>query len=271
MNDFISKPVDPEAFFTTLLQWLQLRPPQPWPADDARPGDRSEEAADAQDDDTAAGVVPTAPDTDALPELPGINTAVGLGYLLGKKEFYLRLLQKFRDEHVRGFLDKFRWVRSANDWLTATRLAHTLKGLAHSIGAADLGDIAAALERATLRRDVDAVTVLENAIEQELARILPGLLRLGPLIDAPLQSPVPPAAPGDCQALAARLRALLEANDTAAAACFGELSRALAGAGIDVPEMARIRHAIASFDYRQAVALLSALPLPNTNAAPGTP
>jgi len=258
MNDFISKPVDPDTFFTTLLQWLQLNPPV-----SRTSGSAPQDGPDGEKDDDendARPPAPALPDADALPDLPGIETTIGLGYLLGKKEFYLRLLQKFRDEHVLVFLEKFRWARSANDWITATRLAHTLKGLAQSIGARDLGDVAAQLERATVRRDVDAAIALEDAVERELARVLPGLVRLGPLLETSLQRPAAATESTDCPAIIARLIPLLDANDTAAAACFGELSQALSARGDDLPEMAQIRHAIASFDYRRARTLLQALP-----------
>ncbi|SDH99280.1 PAS domain S-box protein [Propionivibrio dicarboxylicus] len=271
MNDFISKPVDPDSFFTTLLQWLQLNPPVSRTSCSASPDGLDADMSGDGNDGRAPAPISAPPDADALPELPGIETTVGLGYLLGKKEFYLRLLQKFRDEHVLVFLEKFRWARSTNDWITATRLAHTLKGLAQSIGARDLGDVAAQLERATVRRDVEAAIALEVAVERELARILPGLLRLGPLLDAPLQSPAATTDSADCPTLVARLIALLDANDTAAATCFGELSQALSARGIDAPEMARIRHAIGSFDYRQAATLLQALPAEITNAESDKP
>ena len=81
------------------------------------------------------------------PDLPGIEVAVGLGYVK-RMNLYLRLLEKFY--HTRGstFATDFTQALRDNDLETQIRLAHTLKGMARTLGAQDLGEAAAQLEAA---------------------------------------------------------------------------------------------------------------------------
>src|SRR5439155_20471167 len=101
----------------------------------------------------AAPVVGT-DDPDML-EIVGLDVRTGLRHAGGKVSFYSQLLQQF----ARDFADFARTVESmltAGRWEDAAREAHTLKGLAGSLGANEVQPWAAALENAARAHDVAA-------------------------------------------------------------------------------------------------------------------
>jgi len=67
---------------------------------------------------------------------------------------------------------------AAVDWTRAHRLAHTLKGTSRTLGAAALGDLAAALEAAAREARPEAVGEALEAIVGEIRRIAVGVERL---------------------------------------------------------------------------------------------
>ncbi|HJW25641.1 MAG TPA: ATP-binding protein [Rhodocyclaceae bacterium] len=149
MNGFLSKPVDMAELLATLVRWVPARAAAPLPAAPAE----------------TAG---------ALPELPGIDAAVGLRYLGGRLASYQRVLVRFRDSRASGFADAFREARRADDWATAGRLAHSLKSSARTLGACQLGDLAEQLEKAATG-DRPAVEERLAAVLGELEGVLNGL------------------------------------------------------------------------------------------------
>jgi HPt (histidine-containing phosphotransfer) domain-containing protein len=130
MNDHIAKPIEPEELWKTLLKWIKPR--------------HSTEAA--------AEVKPRAAHTELdLAGLPagieGLDTAAGLHRMLGKKPLYVSMLRKF----IAGQKSATGQILAAlegNDWDTAERLAHTMKGASGTIGATALQHLAEKLEAA---------------------------------------------------------------------------------------------------------------------------
>ncbi len=149
MNDFIAKPIDPDELARVLLRWLKPREHGP-----SAGSGRAEDAPQTVRPEPVEGLAPPA---NGLPHVPGLDTALGLRRVLGKKQLYLTLLQRYaQGQHdcagqVRAALD-------AGDVATAERLAHTAKGLAGNIGAEPLAADAAALEHA-LREQLAAAEV----------------------------------------------------------------------------------------------------------------
>ena len=121
MNDHVGKPIEPLELWATLRRWL--------PSD----GVRSEVK-------TTAAV--------GLPDwrLPGIDLASGLRRVLGKQQAYLGLLGKFA-KGQRQFVGQLRQALGDGDRERAERLAHSLRGLAGNLGAAQLQAQAGELER----------------------------------------------------------------------------------------------------------------------------
>jgi|GEM_PF-2563831 len=113
MNDHIPKPLDMEQMFITLAQWMAPRPSAGAPAASAPPV-------------VAPGELPAS--------LPGIDLTAGLRGAAGKAPLFHKLLLRFRESQSQ-FEPVFRAATGAGDWSEATRHAHTLKGLAGTIGA----------------------------------------------------------------------------------------------------------------------------------------
>jgi HPt (histidine-containing phosphotransfer) domain-containing protein len=74
------------------------------------------------------------------------DVAAGLRNLNGNEKLFDRLLGRFRDSNA-NMCDEIRKAMDAGDGETAVRHAHTLKGLAASLGAPDLSEEAKNVEQ----------------------------------------------------------------------------------------------------------------------------
>jgi len=160
MNDFLSKPLDPDDLWCMLLKWIRPR--------------GAPRALQAKT--TPAG-------STELPEaIAGLDVRTGLGRMMGKKPLYIAMLRKY----VAGQKDCVRNIRDAldaQDQATAQRIAHTLKGVSGTIGATGIPAHADAVEHAIReqrpRAEIDmALDRLEQpltALTGELEAWLPPL------------------------------------------------------------------------------------------------
>jgi PAS domain S-box-containing protein len=234
MNDFLSKPVEPDELWQALLRWIP-----PGRRDMPEPMSVS-----------PAGAAATA----GLPErIEGLDMAAGLRRVLGKPDRYLNMLRGF----VAGQADAAAQIRAAldgGDAATGERLAHTLKGLAGNVAAAGVQQLAGAVE-ARLRAGERALGPLLAELDAELAARM-----------AAIASALPPEAepetgsqaidPAERDAVLARLRALLADDDAQAEAHLAEHAGLLAQAL--QTRFKPLREAVRNFDYEQALELLSA-------------
>jgi CheY-like chemotaxis protein len=145
MNDHITKPINPDQLFSTLLAWI-------------KPGKRA-----IPDDILAKRRKKIAKRAERLPiEMTGIDVQTGLVRAGGNQSLYVDLLAKFH----RDYADATSQIKSALDngeHELAQRLVHTVKGVSGSIGALDLQNATSEMETAV--RKVSA-SDLDNLLEQ---------------------------------------------------------------------------------------------------------
>jgi PAS domain S-box-containing protein len=237
MNDYVTKPIDPQELFTTLVRWIA-------------PGSRPLNPAAAR---------ATEPEAEPeLPELPGIDTADGLQRVGGNKTAYRKLLLKFAHNNANAVAD-IRAALQQGDQARAERLAHTLKGVAGNIGATALHKAALAAEAGIKAHSPESATLLEDC-ERWLQQVLQAVAALEQASAAP---PEPAAAPVDVAALAQlidRLRTLLKEDDMEAVEAVTALQAQVRGTELARP-FQEIETALGQYDFEAALEILDRLDL----------
>jgi two-component system sensor histidine kinase/response regulator len=140
MNDYLSKPLHYQTMNATLARWTHRNTP---PNADAATGIRH------------------ANDT------PSVLDADSAMARMGGKKLYLSMLGKFlpsQGQAVQSIQDAL----ANDDRTTAERLAHTLKGVAASVGAISLEESASRLEQAIRAGDAEVYPQLVEAAAREL-------------------------------------------------------------------------------------------------------
>jgi two-component system, sensor histidine kinase and response regulator len=236
MNDHVTKPIDPEELFDVLLRWLTHR------------------TVDAAERDTAAPVPTPLPEAGPpLDLIPGLDTADGLRRVLGRREAYVGILRRFAE----GQADIARDIRAAlaeGRRADAERGAHTLKGVAGTIGARELQRQAAELE-AALRQSAtpeDVEPLLETAGGM-LDDLISALLRTLPL--DPKQTAAVPSV--DAKVLATAVSGLdhLLSCDAAEAIDAFEAARPILAAAFG-ERAAQIGQLVRRYQFEEALAAL---------------
>ncbi len=236
MDDFVAKPIQPDALFATICRWTGA----------VLPGRKAPVIRPV----TAA----SAALRQRLAAVPGLKTATGLRVVQGDWDAYEHLLRRFCEDRA-GMAQELLAHVHAGGWSEAERAAHTLKGLAATLGAEPVR-VAAARVDELLRAEIRDATELEAAIAALQAE-------LEDLVTA-LHGCLPPLAEVTPQALdwsrlrrgLAELTLLLQNDDVRALQQYHALADALANAlGAAEPEL---RHAVEAFDFDKALQLLQA-------------
>ncbi len=241
MNDHISKPIEVDKFFLTLARWLQ-------PAEGAP---RSAPAAPKR-----AEVAPS------LRNLPGFDTEKALGRLGGNERLYAKLLRQFV-EYYGDTSEKFYAALDAGDREGARRIAHTLKGLAGSIGADKLAGEAAYLESSFAGENPAEVQRLAAACFAGLASVQQALREHFAGEDAAAARKEAPAPAGDVpdekrDELLAGLTALLVEDDASAADYLSRHEDDLARM-LSREIFQELRASVTRYDFENALRLLESL------------
>ncbi|MGE5758372.1 MAG: ATP-binding protein [Sideroxydans sp.] len=150
MNDHIGKPIDPDRLVATLAKWVH-------------PSRTIEVSSPSE-------TVP-APATEPLPDLPGVTVDLSVRRIGGNVALYYSLLDTFR-VNERQVVSRIREVLASNEAETAERIAHTLKGIAGTLGAEFLQDRAEQLEREIREGSFGDLEPLLAQIDLEVERLI---------------------------------------------------------------------------------------------------
>ncbi|MBF0470451.1 MAG: transporter substrate-binding domain-containing protein [Gammaproteobacteria bacterium] len=236
MNDHIAKPLNVNAMFNTIARWVT-------PANPIKMSDVPNKA-------TQAVAEPS------IPELPGIDTRVGLETTMNNPNLYRNLLHRFRTSQS-DFGQQFAKARAESDPQAATRTAHTLKGVAGNIGAKEVQAAAQRLEQGA-KEGVPTVEleVLLEQVLKALAPVLAGLQQLDTQMAESAQAEG--IQPAELSQQLDKLRGLLEDGDSDAADLLAELIPRLQGSPITT-SLAEVSQAVAEYDFDTAIERVIAL------------
>ena len=188
----------------------------------------------------------------------GIDVEKGMANCAGKTDLYVKLLARFL--HTYGdFSPTFTNAQQTNDTQAPERLAHTLKGVAGSIGATELAALAGSLE-SDCSSDVseESISVVLADVMAALTMVLDSIESAGHGTVAVPNATGVQATPGEVKQLLALLRQTLEDSDTESSRVAQELSQAL-GQGAPGQAMQQVMAHIEAFDFEEALVALTAV------------
>jgi signal transduction histidine kinase/CheY-like chemotaxis protein len=244
MNDHISKPINVREMFAIMAKWIIPSEPVEEPIEES-----IKENEHSHTGVTAGSI--------EIPELPGIDIATGLATCQGNRKLYQKILIKFRHGEA-NFVEQFREAQQSDDPQAATRCAHTLKGVAGNIAAAEVQKAAEALESACKEsKGSDEIDRLMERVSLALSPVLAGLERITET-PASSEKSVEALNPEKFQSLLVQLRELLEDDDTDSSEIIETLEE-LPGIEIYLSELKRLSKAVDAYDFEMALEELDKL------------
>ncbi len=181
-----------------------------------------------------------------------LDVTDGIDRVMGDRQLYQRMLQRFRRDYASGALAAERAL-SMGDYGTAQRWTHTLKGASGMIGALALHAKASAAEQA-IRTGAPTQREALTALENEFVRLLP---LLDVLLAPPADATVAPRPLLEDRALLVRLGELLQNGDGAAVDLVEECAASLAAILGDAA-LRQVEAAVNDFDFESALTALKA-------------
>jgi two-component system sensor histidine kinase/response regulator len=180
MNDHVSKPIDPNHLFETLARFYR-------PASAAIPA-----PAPTQPSAATTPTPTSAPVAETVPVVEGLDTEDGLSRVAGNRKLYLKLLRQFVAQQGLAPAQIVEALRQ-DDRPLAERLAHTVKGVAGSLGARDVQEVAAKVEKSIAAKtplselgpDLKAFKVTLGDLIARLSAALPGEQASSPAAQVP--------------------------------------------------------------------------------------
>jgi CheY-like chemotaxis protein len=236
MSGHIAKPIDPARLYDTL----------------GKVAPRSTVAAgtDTTTQDGAGSAT-----SAELPAVDGLDSTDGLRRVGGNTKLYLKLLREFASQQADA-VEQVRAALARHDTESATRVAHTLKGVAGSLGAGPVQTAAAAVEK--LLRDRAAPDATNPALAHLAAVVDPFLTRLRAALASTTitaAATTPAVAPATTRVIAAQLKKLFADFDTSAVT-FAEENEASLRPAFDPATWEQFLRQTQQFAFADAQALL---------------
>ncbi|MEO5339876.1 MAG: response regulator [Magnetococcus sp. MYC-9] len=244
MNDYIAKPIDLQQLFRVLARWIQPR------QNPVHVGALLARAAEREDAPVGWG------------DLPGIQVQSALAATGTTVGFYKQMWCDFVRDHAQA-VEVIRTSLYADDPDAARLLAHSIKGIAGTLGAKSLQTAAYRLEQLTVghQREAwpEALDLFAQAMEEVLHSV--SLWEQEPATPAADPSAQPGLSPQDPQAVlqqVATMERYLRRGSVEAMASLAPLRQLLAGTFLH-QELTKLERDVDRFAFDEACQHLAAI------------
>jgi len=250
MQDFVTKPIDPDVLWETLLRVIR---PKAARLDSASLATAS--TVDAPSVASSSATAPIAIERFMLPVgIRGLDSELGLRRVSGKIALYETILRKYISSQT-TVVDELRAAVTQQNFELAKRLAHTTKGVSGNIGATEVQGIAAEIE-ADLDENVDPVAILDKLAVLQSA-LVPLLQSLAVCLPKEAKAVAVNVDAEKLAELRTQLTDFLKDDDSQAADLFEEHASLFRAAW---PEQFKSLEAdLKNFDFDQALQTLAAI------------
>lgn len=214
MNDYVSKPIDPDALFKAICRWLPSK---------------ASASTNPQAINTRDNVKP------AFPEHGVIDTRTGLDRIGGDLEMYQKVLLLFQEDY-KNIDVRVKTLLEANDIEEACALLHTVKGVSGNIGADSLFQASQQLEAALHEKCPDVEILLKN-FSDDLADTIASIRIFNHKVDASVADEPSMMGKAFCPVAAreilSKMDLVLDQDITAAMDLIPKMVETVTGSGLE--------------------------------------
>ena len=230
MNDYVSKPVDPDRLLAVLARWIK---PRPGPCPEV-PSDKASE--------------------DLLEHLPGIDVEEALKRLRGNRKLLVKFLGNFGQNYTE-VVGQIRDALTRGDMISVRQTVHSLKGVAGNLSAKGVYAAARDLEAAFEKTDPALIAQELDYLGHELRPVLASARRLSQGETTPAKLSVPGGQPAadavKLTTLLAEFDHLLKENNMSAGGEFALLKGSLPGDGYHA-SLEQIEACLGRLNFKEA-------------------
>ncbi len=222
MDDYLTKPIDPERLFETLSKHVRTI--------SADPGIAKQSGSDFFPQD-----------------LDGVDVDAAMRRLGGNRGLFLRLLGEF-DRDYGHYPQEIKDHIDNGELRKALLMSHTLRGIAGNFGAGELFEAASALEDALREGESSQLEALTSSVSAESQRVVQAIQTLKP------QATKVVGRRGDPNKIAGLLKKialLIQSNDLESEEVMGSLKSCLKGSGSGTT-LDRLDRYIQIYDFKNA-------------------
>ncbi len=248
MQGFVMKPIDLDELYGALVTWIPEKTEdlRPKPAPDDDPGTEIRlKTEDLRLKDVEIGSAEL--DDVSVPEFELIDVEGGLSRVGGNKSLFEKLITKFKDAGIKHYTDIQAEV-DKGDWETATRVAHTLKGVAGNLGITGVFEAAKLVEFECKQEDLkeDSYRILQVEVD----KVLDDLAQMAPEKETTDEETL--VQIGDIQDKLNQLKDLLEDDDAEAKTIIDEIG------SVDgfQKEFREMKEFVEAYDFDEALEIL---------------